>query len=140
MKKKTEELLEILKNKNNIEQYFTENIDEIYPDSIPDVLRYFLVKKGVTKSEAIENSGIEKHYGYQIFHGDKKPSRDKLIMLCFGMKLNLCEAQSLLKKSGYSELYPRNRRDSVIIFCIQHKMKLMELNELLYEYNLPLFQ
>lgn len=139
MKKKTEDLFNILEKENNIEDYFSDNIEEIYPDSIPEILAYFLKEKGLTKSEVLDNSLIEKHYGYQIFSGTKRPSRDKVIMLCFGMHLNLREAQSLLKKCTYSELYPRNRRDAVVIFCLQHNCSIMETNDILYEYSLPVF-
>ena len=139
MKKKTEDLFNILEKGNNIEDYFSDNIEEIYPDSIPEILAYFLKEKGLSKSEVLDNSLIEKHYGYQIFSGTKRPSRDKVIMLCFGMHLNLREAQSLLKKCTYSELYPRNRRDAVVIFCLQHNCSIMETNDILYEYSLPVF-
>ena len=139
MNKKTDDLFNILKSEENIGDYFAENIEEIYPDSIPELLAYFLKEKGLTKSQALDNSLIEKHYGYQIFSGKKKPSRDKVIMLCFGMGLNLKETQSFLKKCTFSELYPRNRRDAVIIFCLQHKCSIMEADELLYDYNLTTF-
>lgn len=139
MKKKTEDLFNILEKGNNIEEYFSDNIEEIYPDSIPEILAYFLKEKELSKSEVLDNSLIEKHYGYQIFSGTKKPSRDKVIMLCFGMHLTLRETQSLLKKCTYSELYPRNRRDAVVIFGLQHNCSIMETNDILYEYGLPVF-
>ena len=60
-------------------------------------------------------------------------------MLCFGMGLSLRETQSFLKKCTYSELYPRNRRDAVVIFCLQHDCSIMETNDILYEYSLPVF-
>lgn len=140
MKKKTDKLLKMLKNGDTIEEYFSNNIDEIYPDNVSDLLSYFLKVKGIKKSEAIKNSGIERNYGYQIFSGIKTPSRDKVIMLCFGLKLTISEAQSFLKKCRYSELYTRDRRDAVVIFHITHNNNIMELNESLYDFNLPLFE
>ena len=106
MNKKTDDLFKILENGENIGEYFSENIEEIYPDSIPEILAYFLKEKGLTKSQVLDNSLIEKHYGYQIFSGTKKPSRDKVIMLCFGMGLNLRETQSFLKKCTYRKFWP----------------------------------
>lgn len=140
MKKKTEDLLKMLKKGNTMDEYFTTNIDEIYPDSIPEMLSCFLKIKNMKKNEAIKNSGIEKSYGYQIFSGKKTPSRDKVIMLCFGMKLSIEEAQSFLKKCKYSELYARDRRDAVVLFSLSHNLSMMELNEALYDYNLPIFE
>ncbi len=140
MKKKTQELLNILKNKNDIYEYFSENSQEIMFDSLPDILYFFLNKKGKSKSEVLDNAQIEKHYGYQIFSGAKNPSRDKLIMLCFGLELQLDEIQQILKKVAYGELYPRDRRDSVIIFAILHNLSIIDTNEMLYEMNLKLLE
>jgi DNA-binding phage protein len=140
MKKKTQELLTILESKDDIYEYFTENCEEIMFDSLQDILEIFLKKKGKTKSEVLDAAQLEKHYGYQIFSGMKNPSRDKLIMICFGLELNLDEIQQILKKSAYGTLYPRDRRDSVIIFAIHHKLSIIDTNELLYEMNLKLLE
>lgn len=140
MKKKTQELISILESKDDIYEYFTENCQEIMFDYLPDILDLFLKKQGKTKGEVLEKAQIERHYGYQIFSGTKNPSRDKLIMLCFGMELQLDEIQQILKKCSFGELYPRDRRDSVIIFAIHHNLSIMDTNEMLYEMNLKLLE
>ena len=140
MKKSTEELIKILENKNSVEEYFSENSEEILFDTLPELLEIHLKNKGLNKSEVLESSQIEKHYGYQIFSGLKNPSRDKLIMLCFGLKLNLNQFQQVLKKSGWGMLYPRDRRDSVIIFAIHHKLNVMDTNDMLYEMKLKILE
>lgn len=140
MKKTTDELIKILKSKNSVEEYFHENSEEIIFDTLPELLETHLKNKGISKSEAIENSQIEKHYGYQIFSGLKRPSRDKLIMLCFGLELKLGQFQQALKKAGWGELYPRDRRDSVIIFAIYHQLNVMETNDMLYDMKLKILE
>ncbi|MBR1730907.1 MAG: XRE family transcriptional regulator [Ruminococcus sp.] len=140
MKKKTQELIEIIKQKDSVEDYFAENAEEIMFDDLTQILELFLRKKGLTKSEALDASQIEKHYGYQIFSGLKTPSRDKVVMLCFGLGLSLDEVQQVLKKAGYGELYPRDRRDSVIIFAFHHKLSVMETNEILYELRIKILE
>lgn len=87
MNKKTDDLFKILENGENIGEYFSENIEEIYPDSIPEILAYFLKEKGLTKSQVLDNSLIEKHYGYQIFSGTKSPVEIKL--LCYALVWDL---------------------------------------------------
>ena len=42
------------------------------------------------------------------------------------MQLSLEEAQYLLKLGQRGELYPRNRRDAALIYCIQHKLNLID--------------
>ena len=131
MKKTTDELLNTLKSKKNIKDYFSENSGEMVFESLTDMVNYFMKNKNLKKSEVIDRANIERHYGYQILDGSKKPSRDKLIMLCFGLELTLEETQNMLKKCGWGELYPRDARDSVIIFGIFNNKSVVETNILL---------
>ena len=55
-------------------------------------------------------------YGQQIFAGTKTPSRDKLLAITFGMRLNPKQTDTLLKQQGYPCLYPRRKRDAVILY------------------------
>ena len=61
----------------------------------------------------------------------KTPSRDKLIAIAFGMHLSGDETQKMLKISGNRELYARDARDAIILFCLQRKMVIYEANDLL---------
>ena len=72
-------------------------------------------------------------YAYQIFSGTRKPNRDKLLALGFGMELSIEEMQKMLKISEYPILYVKNKRDSIILFGLKKKASLSEVNELLYE-------
>jgi len=44
----------------------------------------------------------------------------------------LDETQKLLKRSGFAQLYVKNRRDAIIIYGLAHKMELDEINDRLY--------
>ena len=70
----------------------------------------------------------------------KNISRDKVIMLCFGLTLTVDEAQQLLKKSGYAPLYVRDTRDSIIIFSLEHHIGIVNTNIKLGEYNLEILE
>lgn len=134
MKKTTEELLNILKSKRNYDDFLKEQIDELYFASISEYLEILLAQKALKKSDVITKANLDKSYAYQIFNGNKtNPSRDKLIMLAFGMELNLDETRKLLKISNVSDLYIRNPRDAAIIFCIENKLDLIRTNEKLDE-------
>ena len=85
--------------------------------------------KKLKKPSIISKSGLERSYAYQIFAGKKIPSRDKLLVLAFGMKLTFDEVQQLLKVNGYAQLYPKNKRDSIIIFALYKDQSILELNE-----------
>ena len=138
MKKSTDDLMKILKSKNSVDDYFDECDSEIFFGSLSELINYFMAKKGREKKDVSRDSGLDRKYCYEIIGGktNKKPSRDKVIMLCFGLSLNVDEAQQLLKKSGYAPLYARDTRDSIIIFSIEHSISVLNTNIKLAEYNL----
>lgn len=133
MKKTTAQLLDALKKDNNIKYFLSSNKDEFINSSLAQYLNELLIEKNIDKARAIENANLNTQYGYQIFAGQKNPSRDKLLQLAFGMELDLKSAQHLLNTAGVSELYPRNQRDSIIIFAFNNSLSLMECEELLDE-------
>lgn len=132
MKKTTEQLLESLRNKRSYNDFFNEELEELYFASVSEYLETLVVQKGLKKGDVITQANLDKNYAYQIFNGNKKnPSRNKLIMLAFGMQLTPEETRKLLKIAGLSELYVRVPRDSAIIFCLDKKMTLIDANEML---------
>jgi predicted transcriptional regulator len=135
MKKSTDELLNILDKNKNLSEYLSDNKDEFISDSLAEHLSRLLEEKQLKKAEVIKASLISTVYGYQIFSGLKAPSRDRLIQLALGMRLNLEETQRLLKIGGGSVLYPRNKRDSVIIYAINNSYSVLDCDEVLYELN-----
>ncbi|MCI8403775.1 MAG: helix-turn-helix transcriptional regulator [Clostridia bacterium] len=135
MKKSTEELLKILKN-SSLDAYLAENGGEMAENPICYYLTAVLNEKGLKKSEVIKKSNVQTNYAYQIFSGLKIPSRDKLIALCFGMDVSLDEAQTLLKYTGFAPLYPRNKRDIVIVSALENGESVIRCNITLDELNL----
>ena len=133
MNKRTDELMRMLNTSETLESYWTENQEELLEISLGTYLNQLLSKYQVTKNEVIHRSCLNQIYGYQIFAGTKKPSRDKLIALIFGFPLCLEDAQRLLRVGGVSELYPRIKRDSMILFGMQEKLSVQELDDLVFE-------
>ena len=141
MEKSTNELLGVLKSKKNYSEFFQNEIGELIFKNLDEYLGVLLKEKNLKKSEVIEKSNLDKNYAYQLFNGIKKnPSRDKILMLAFGMKLTLDETRKLLKIAELSDLYVRIPRDSVIIFCLQNGKNLIETNEMLDDYALKILE
>ena len=90
-------------------------------------------EKSLKKSTVIKNSELNEIYGYQIFSGVRNPSRDSLICLCSAMELNVEETQSLLQIGGFALLYPKNKRDVIIINGINSNLSVAKINENLYD-------
>lgn len=136
MKKSTDELLDEIKSANTIDEYLDENSESISPQKVSEMLEALVEQKGLIKSEVIAKSEISQVYAYQIFSGVKEaPSRDKVLSLLIAMEISLDEVQSFLKLSGYPFLYAKNKRDSIIIFCIENKMTVVQTNNELYSHG-----
>ena len=57
------------------------------------------------------------------------------IQICIGMHMNLDETQTALKIAKYAPLYPKDERDSIILFGIEKKQSLVEINTALYDHG-----
>lgn len=110
----------------------------MHATSVLEQLQHYLGEKNLSRSEVIARSGLNDIYAHQILSGKRRPSRDKLLCLCFGLELNARQVQTLLRNCGYAELYARNRRDSIILFALFKGLNLLDLNEKLYESGEPL--
>ena len=129
IKKPTDELMDALNQSSSIEEYINTEQDYLIDSALSDYLNQLLEEKSLKKSTVIKNSELNEIYGYQIFSGKRIPSRDKLISISFGMNL------SLLKYAGFAPLYPKQKRDSLLIWGKNHQFSIYQINELLYAEN-----
>ena len=126
--KTTDDLLNEIEHTNDLEQFFDNNDDAMISSTIAEELNAVLKEKGIKKADAIRKSGLDTVYGNQIFSGVRKPKRDKIIALAFGMRLDFQETQLLLKRTFFNLLYVKNKRDSVIIYCLRNGFDIIETN------------
>ncbi len=140
MLKKTQDLLEILKGVAQPGDYIEKEEDNLVKMELHEYIRNILNSKGISSGQLIKNSGLDRTYTYQILSGTKKPSRDKVLAICFTLKLSFEEIQDLLKATGYPILYARISRDSIIIFALQHNITLTDTNEMLFDFGYSLIQ
>jgi len=95
-------------------------------------------EKGRTAGQVIRRADLARTYGHQIFNGTRRPSRDKLIQICFGLGLDVEEAQALLKKAEKSPLYPKLLRDAAVMRCLHDGKTVQQAQELLDRLGLTL--
>ena len=125
-----------LNQASSISEYLKHNESEMISNDLSDYLYAFLRIKDMSIADVARKSQLYRTFIYQIFDGRKKPSRDKLIAICFGLGLSDEETRKLMKATGYRELYVRDKRDSIILFALRHGKSIMEVDEMLYDYNL----
>ncbi len=131
--KTTGELMNELMKAANISDYLKENSEHMINKELPVYLSNILEKKGFVKSHVIKKSELSEVMGYQIFSGVRNPSRDSLISILVAMELDVEDVQSLLRVAGFAELYPKMKRDSIIINGIFTKKTVAQINESLYD-------
>lgn len=141
MKKSTSELFEIIAKNKNLDSILKETRPELNTMSLCDYLDQLLATHSLSKADAIAASNLNPNYAYQIFSGTKKsPSRDKILALCVGMRLEPSEAQQTLRFAELAPLYPRTQRDLIIIFALQQHLSILETNEILSDLGLALLE
>ena len=136
MQKDTSEIIKELGLCPDFQTFYNENKDYMVASSLSQLLAQLLESKGLKKSQVIRNAEIAEVYGYQIFSGVRVPERKKLLCLAIGMKLNIEETQQLLKCAGYSQLYVKLPFDSIVLYGLCKELSVVQINELLYEYEL----
>ncbi len=115
----------------DFETFVEENAELLTPLKLSDYLGELRKKSGQSMGQIVCRSNIDRTYLYQIFNGTRKPSRDKLIQLAFGLGLDDDGARKLLKVAQKSPLYPRIMRDAAILRCIHDQKRIDETQELL---------
>lgn len=136
MNKSTTKIVEELGLCDDFNTFYSENKDYMVTSSLAEMLDKLLKEKNLKKSQVIKHAELSEVYAYQIFSGLRVPERKKLLCLAIGMSLNLDEVQTLLKCAGYSPLYVKLPFDSIILYGICKKFSVVEINELLFEYDL----
>ncbi|MBE6954750.1 MAG: helix-turn-helix transcriptional regulator [Ruminococcaceae bacterium] len=113
----------------DLNKFIKKNQDKFYSDNIAELLNELYIKRDISKAALAKKSCISEVYLHQVFAGQRNPSRNRLLCICFGLEASMDETQNLLKHCGYGQLYSRKKRDAVIIYGLLHNMSLPEVNE-----------
>ena len=134
----TNTLMKRLFKAADLDTYLEGNESNLHSPDFYTLLKQACEKRNMLPAQAIERSQIERTYGHQLFNGTRRPSRDKVLQLALGLGLSVDETQRLLRAAGKSPLYPRLKRDAVILFGIQKKLPILTVQENLTKYGLTL--
>ena len=107
------------------------------------IIRYFnryISEHNLVLSDIVKASQISKNYVYHLINGKRNPSKDHVIALCVSAGMSVKETNRALKISNVGILYSKDVRDLAIGLCINDKKNVIEINNYLYENNLPILQ
>ena len=121
----------------SIGNYLGELSDAMLP-TFADYIAQLCDERGLKHESVIGKAGLERSFGHRLFNGTRNPSRDTVLQVAFGFGLDCDETQQLLKVAGVGALHPKVKRDAVIAYCLHKGRSLMDVQELLYENDLPL--
>ena len=133
--KSTNNLRQELMSSANLDQFLSENGENFNSGSVCDLLNRLFQKRTLSKAALAKQSGMSEVYLHQVFAGRRTPSRSRLLCLCFGLSATLEETQALLKQCGLAQLYPKSRRDAIILYGIANGMNLFSVNDKLFAEN-----
>lgn len=131
--KLTEELLSELLDAPTIDGFVAKNT--LGHRKLGEYLEELLEQKGLKRSQVVHMANLNETFGYQIFTGQRNPSRNKVLQIAFAMALSLRETNRALEAAGVSSLYSKDRRDAIIIFCLDRGCSLQKVNEELYRFG-----
>ncbi len=131
----TDELRSALMESPDLDTFLEENEDRFIRRNIQELLKELFLKTDLSKAELARRSGVSTVYLHQLFSGRRTPSRDRLICLAIGLSATLEETQQLLRRAGQAELYPRDRRDAILIYGIVQREDLQKVNSQLFDAN-----
>ena len=130
--KDTEKLMELLKKAGSIDAYLQENKDFLIDCDIKEYLNVLIKEKHMTKTQIFGKANIKPFvgFGFLNLNNPRKPSRNNILAMLIVMNCNLDEVQTALKIAKYAPLYPKDERDSIIIFGIEnsHDIDAIELD------------
>ncbi|HAV90746.1 MAG TPA: hypothetical protein DCW44_05690 [Eubacterium sp.] len=117
-----------------------EDLDEalknIYTDSFAKHLQMIINKKGLKNSQVYAAANISKQYFSKLLNGKVNPSKEKVLSLAVGLRLNLDETIDLLKLAGYA-FSPISQTDLVVKYFIENKKyNVIEIDIYLFDLGL----
>lgn len=81
-------------------------------------------------------ANISKQYFSKLLKGQVKPSKEKVLALAVGLRLNLDEAEDFLRLAGYA-FSPISQTDAVVVFFLKKKeYNVSMIDIVLFDYGL----
>lgn len=130
--KTTDDLQQELERSPSLSSFLQKNEQSFQLNSGLEYLRELFDRSGLSKAALARSAGMSEIYVHQILSGRRTPSRGRVICLCYGLNTALEEAQELLKLCGFAPLYPRDRRDAILIYGLTHNVGVYEINDRLF--------
>ena len=130
-KMSTDDLFLMLENEADISRNWEHISENMNTPSFREYLYSLISERNINTREFIVKTLLSRSFTYQIFSGDRIPSRDIILRIAIAVGFSVDETQRLLKLADRGALYPKVKRDSLIIYAISNNFSLYKTDELL---------
>lgn len=114
-------------------------LDSVLGDVKPMItLPSFLLPRlgDMSIEELASRAAIGRSTIYAVMNGKKRPEQDPLLRIAFVLKLTASDTQQMLKIGRRALLTASRRRDVAIMYGLENRLMLEEMDALLVEYGL----
>lgn len=137
---KTKDLTDEVRKASDFDRVLERCKSEFVEEDFTRYLDSLMEAHSISKTNLIIRANMDKGYAYQIFRGERAPSREVLLKIAIGLSATLEETKMLLQFGGKSELYTRVKRDAAILFCLEKGYSIIDTQIFLSDRNLPLLK
>lgn len=128
--KNTDELMsELSHSDTDLGAFLKRNEKNNIEINLENFWKELLGRTKMKNAEIINKSQISYYYFYEIIHGRKIPNTDKIVRIILAAKLNLEDCQKALTFCKKAKLYPKIKRDSILIYSINRQLSIDETNK-----------
>lgn len=128
----TERLINSISRDKGLTEILSENREAFIELSLGEYLNLIISKMHMSKARVIRESGINRRYFFDILSGKRRPDRNYVIRILLSVGASFQDAQWLLMATQYPQLYARDKRDCVIIYCFEHRLSAKECGGMLF--------
>lgn len=127
----TDDLFQMLDDTNDISEDWDRLSSDMNAPLFHEYLSELIKERNIDAAKLEVMTLLSRSFAYQICSGDRIPNRNIIVRIALVLKLSLDETQRLLKLANRGILYPKVKRDAVIIYALKNGYGLFETDELL---------
>lgn len=129
----TDDLFLMLEKEENIFDNWNELSQCMNVESFHNYLYNLISNKNISIQKVGVKAFLSRSFVYQIFSGARIPNRDIILRIALVLNISLDETQRLLKLANRGGLYPKMKRDAVIIYALNNHWGLEQTDEALID-------
>lgn len=98
-------------------------------------------ERGLSESDAYKKAYVDRRHFFKIKKDENyAPNKKTVLAFAVALELSLDETKDLLRSAGYA-LSRSSKFDIILVYFIDNKIyDFFEINDVLYEYNQPIFE